>query len=88
MDGKEAATELEVTEYVKNDRIRFVADSHRTVWDSLFTVKAAEEHTELTLTMDAKAHTLAAKLMTKMIGSMIQKGLEKDMHCVKTHCEK
>ncbi len=39
MDGKEAATELEVTEYVKNDRIRFAADSHRTVWDSLFTVK-------------------------------------------------
>ena len=87
MDGTEATTELEVTEYAKNDRIRMVADSHGTVWDSLFTVKPVEGKTELTLTMEAKAHTLAAKLMTKVIGGMIQKNLEKDMDCVKTYCE-
>ena len=87
MEGKEATTELEVTEYTANDRIRMVADSHGTVWDSLFTVKPTEGQTELTLTMDANAHTVAAKLMTQLIGGMIQKGLEKDMDCVKTYCE-
>ena len=87
MDGKEATTELEVTEYAKNDRIRIVADSHGTIWDSLFTVKPSQGQTELTLTMDATANTLTAKLLTKMIGGMIQKGLEKDMDCVKTYCE-
>ena len=87
MDGKETTTELEVTEYAKNDCIRMVADSHGTVWDSLFTVKSVEGKTELTLTMDAKSHTLAAKLMTKVIGGMIQKGLEKDMDCLKAYCE-
>ncbi len=88
MEGKEATTELEVIEYAKNERIRMVADSQGTVWDSVFTVKPVDGKTELTLTMDAKAHTVAAKLMTKMIGGMIRKGLEKDMDCVKTHCEK
>ncbi len=45
MDGKETTTELEVTEYAKNDCIRMVADSHGTVWDSLFTVKSVEGKT-------------------------------------------
>ena len=41
MKGKEATTELEVTEFIENDRIRLVADDHHgTVWDTLFAVKA------------------------------------------------
>lgn len=35
MNGREASTELEVTEYKENDHIRRVADSHGTVWDSV-----------------------------------------------------
>jgi hypothetical protein len=38
MKGKKVTTELEVTEYVENSHVRLVADSHGTVWDSLFTV--------------------------------------------------
>jgi uncharacterized protein YndB with AHSA1/START domain len=38
MNGKEIPTELTVTEYVANERIRLVAESHETVWDSLFVV--------------------------------------------------
>jgi len=41
MNGKETKTVLEVTEFVENDRVRMVADSHGTVWDSLFTVTSA-----------------------------------------------
>lgn len=88
MKGKEATTELEVTEFIENDRIRMVTDSHGAVWDSLFTVKSADGDTHLTLTMDAKAHKLIQKLMIPMIKGMIMEGLEKDMDAVKTHCEK
>ena len=88
MNGKKATTELEVTEFVENDRVRMVADSHGTVWDSLFTVKSAGESTDLELTMDARAHKLLPKLMNLLIKGMIQKAVEKDMDAVKTYCER
>ena len=88
MKGKEATTELEVTEFVENDRIRIMTDSHGAVWDSLFTVKPAEGHTELTLTMDAKPHKLMPKIMIPIMKGFITKGLEKDMDAVKAYCEK
>lgn len=33
-------TELEVTEFVENDHVRYVTDSHGTVWDTVMSVKA------------------------------------------------
>jgi uncharacterized protein YndB with AHSA1/START domain len=88
MKGKEAATELEVAEFVANDRIRLVADSHGTVWDSLFVVKPENGQTSLTLTMDAKTDKLIPKIINFMIGGMIKKGVEQDMDAVKAFCEK
>ena len=88
MNGKEATTVLEVTEFVENDRVRMVADSHGTDWDSLFTVKPAGESTDLELTMDARAHKLLPKLMNPLIKGMVQKAVEKDMDAVKAYCER
>lgn len=88
MNGKEAITELEVTEFVEGEHIRFVADSHGTVWDSIFTVKPIDEKTDLELIMDAKASNFMANMMNKMIKGMIEKALEKDMDAVKIYCEK
>ena len=88
MKGKEAATELEVTEYTENDRVRIVADSHGTVWDTLFTVESRKGHTELTMTMDAKAYKLLPKLMNPMVKGIIKKAVAKDMDAVKAFCEK
>jgi hypothetical protein len=42
--GKEATTELEVTKFIKNDRVRIATDSHGAVWDSVFAVTAADGH--------------------------------------------
>lgn len=42
MRGKEATTELEVTEYSENEHIRIVADAGGTIWDSLFTVRTVD----------------------------------------------
>ncbi|MCI0691762.1 SRPBCC family protein [candidate division KSB1 bacterium] len=88
MKGKEDTTELEVKEFVENDRIRMVADSHGTVWDSLFVVKPENGQTSLTLTMDAKTDKLIPKIINFMIGGMIKKAVEQDMDAVKTFCEK
>lgn len=87
INGREASTELEVTEYVENEHIRLVADSHGTVWDSVFTVSESDGHTELKLIMDAKAYKLLAKLMNPLMKGFIKKALQKDMEAVKKYCE-
>jgi len=87
MRGKEAAVELEVTEFVENDRIRIVSDAHGTVWDSVFTLRPEGESTVLNLTMDAKAHKFLPKLVNPLMKGMIQKALEADMDAVKAYCE-
>ncbi len=87
MNGKESTTDLEVMEYVENDRIRMVADSHGTVWDSVFTVKSAGVKTELKLVMDAKAHKLLPRLMNPLLKGLFKKGVEKHMDAVKGFCE-
>lgn len=88
MKGKKATTELEVTEFVENDRVRIVSDTNGTIWDTIFTVKPAEGHTELNMTMDAKPYKFLPKLMNPMFKGMIVKALEDDMDAVKTYCEK
>ena len=89
MGGRQATTELEVTEWVKNDHVRMVADSHSVVWDSVFTVRPDRGGTQLTLTMDAVARGLLPKLMvTFFIRGVLQKALEGDMDSVKAFCER
>lgn len=87
MNGREASTELEVTEYIEGERIRLVSDSHGTVWDSVFTVVPREQGSELTLVMEARPHKLLAKLTTPLFKGVIAKALEKDMDAVKAWCE-
>ena len=87
INGREATTELEVTEYVENERVRFVSDTGGTIWDTIFTVSPREGSTELAMTMDAKPHRFLAKIMTPMIKGVVQKAIEKDMDAVKVYCE-
>ena len=88
MKGKEAMTELEVTEFVENGHVRYVTDSHGTVWDTVMIVKTVNDKTDLTLVMDARPHKFMQKMIIPMIKGMILKALEKDMDAVKTYCEK
>jgi uncharacterized protein YndB with AHSA1/START domain len=88
MQGNEHTTELEVTEYVPDERIRLVADSHGTVWDTLFTVAPHGSGTLLTMTMDARAYKLLARIMNLLIAGMVRKQIEKDMDAVKAFCER
>lgn len=87
MHGKEASTELEVTEYVDNDKIRLVADSHGTIWDTTFTVTEQNGQTTLVMIMDAKAYKLLPKLMNPLIKGAVTKAVASDMAQVKAFCE-
>ena len=87
MKGKEASTELEVTEFVENSLIRLVADSHGCVWDTVFTVEPQNEGVELQMVMDARPYKLMARIMTPLIKGMIANAVESDMDAVKEYCE-
>ena len=85
--SKNVATELEVTEFIENDHVRIVADSHGTVWDTLFTVEPLQGRTELTMAMEARAYELLPRLINPLMKGVIRKVIAKDMDAVKAYCE-
>lgn len=87
MAGKEATTELEVTEYQPPERVRMIADSGGTVWDTVFTILQTREGCQLNMNMDARAHKWLPKLINPLIKGMVAKAVEKDMEMVKIFCE-
>ena len=88
MKGRERQTELEVMEYVPDRRVRMVADSHGTVWDTLFEVRSESGFSILTVTMDATARGLLPKIMNVLIRGMVRRAIERDMESVKIYCER
>jgi carbon monoxide dehydrogenase subunit G len=87
MGGKEATTELELTEHKENELVRFVADSNGTIWDTIMTIQELSGTTKLEMKMDAKSYKLMSKIMTYLIQGMVQKALEADMDSLKQYCE-
>ena len=91
MRGREASTVLEVTEYVRNERVRMVADAGGTVWDSLFTVMGVGEgdgeRVRLELVMEARPYRLMARLLVPLMRRVVAKAVEGDMDAVKGWCE-
>ncbi len=87
MGKRKGSAELEVTEYVENERTRLVSDQGGTIWDTVFTVQPAAEGVELKMVMDANAYKLLAKLLNPLIKWMIRKFIEQDMDAVKSYCE-
>ncbi len=87
MGKREGTTELECTEFVENERVRFVTDQGGTVWDSIYTTKADGEGTVLTLEMDARPHKFMARIVLPMIMGVLAKAVDKDMDAVKAYCE-
>ena len=88
MNGKETATELEVTELVENEHVRIVSDAGGTLWDSVFRVKQNGDAVEMNMQMDAIPHNFIAKIMTPMILGMVSKFVQQDMDSVKAFCER
>ena len=89
MRGKEATTEIEVTEFVANERVRMVSDEGGTVWDTVFTVTPLDEGggTRLDMVMDARPYRILSRLMVPLIKGVVAKAIAADMDAVKAYCE-
>lgn len=87
MNGREGSTVLEVTEYEENERVRIVSDAGGAIWDTLFTTRPTNDGTELAMAMEAKPHTLLARISTPMIKGMVTKAIQADLDAVKEYCE-
>ncbi len=87
MNGREAVTELELTEFVENDRVRFVSDAGGTIWDTVMAVTPNGEYTQLEMNMDARPYKFMARIMNIVIKGMVTKAVTKDMDNLKAWCE-
>ena len=87
MNGREHSIEIEVAEYINNDRVRMISDAGGTIWDTVFTVSEVSGNVTLEMTMDIRPHTLLARIMTPLIRGMVVRSVESDMEAVKAFCE-
>ena len=89
MGKREATTELEVTEYVKDERVRMVSDAGGTVWDTVFTVTAMGDGvgTRLDLVMEARPYRLMSRLMVPLTKGVVAKAVAGDMDALKAWLE-
>ena len=89
MGRREATTELEVTEYVANERIRLISDAGGTVWDTLFTVTPVEDGdaTRLDLVMEARPYRMLSRILVLLTKGIVAKAVARDMDAVKAHLE-
>ena len=88
MMGREASTELEVTEYVENERVRIASEAGGALWDTVFTVAPDGAGTELKMVMDARPQTLSARTALPLIIGTVRKAVEQDMDAIKSFCER
>ncbi|MGI9628151.1 MAG: SRPBCC family protein [Longimicrobiales bacterium] len=87
MGKREVSNDLEVTEYVENDHVRIVTDSHGAVWDTLFSVKEKGGGTELAMVMDGRPYKFLQRLLVPLMNPMVKKAVVADMNAVKGYCE-
>ena len=88
MMGREASTELEVTEYVESERVRILSEAGGALWDTVFTVAPDGESTELKMVMNAQPQTTSARMTMPLVLGMVRTAVEKDMDAVKAFCER
>ena len=89
MGGRRATTELEVTEYVPDERVRFVSDQGGTIWDTTFTVEPGPDGraTRLVLVMEARPYKLVSRLVTPLMKGVVAKAIATDLDAVKAYAE-
>lgn len=89
MGKREATTELEVTEFVRNERVRMVSDAGGTVWDSVFTVTPGGDGggTRLDLVMEARPYRFISRLFVPLMKGAVAKAVAGDMDALKAWLE-
>ena len=89
MGSRRATSELEVTEYVQDERVRFLADQGGTIWDTIFTVGPGPDGrgTQLVMVMEARPYKLGARLVTPLMKRVVAKAIAADLDAVKAYAE-
>jgi uncharacterized membrane protein len=88
MGSKEATAVLEITEFVENEKVRFVSDEGGTIWDTVFTVNPSGSETRMDVEMDARPYKFFSKIVTPLMIGLIGKYVKKDMEELKAWCER
>lgn len=88
MGKKEAVTELEVTEFEPDHRVRMVAENNGTVWDTTFIVTDRNGGSRLELVMEARTDRLFSRIMIRLVRGMMRRAVEKHVGHVKSYCER
>ena len=86
--GREASTELEVTEYVENERVRIVSEAGGALWDTVFTVAPDGAGAALKMVMEARPQTMSARMTVPLMLGAVRKAVEQDLDAVKSYCER
>jgi hypothetical protein len=76
-----------VTEYQPPERVRLVSEAGGAVWDTLFSVRAANNGTVLAMEMTATANNLVSRLLLPLMRKPIASAIETDLQAVKEWCE-
>lgn len=79
MFKKEATEVMWITEAVENESYATRAQSHGAVYITRFKIIPGEEGNRLTMTFEGQAHSLMAKLMNLVFGSMMTNSTKKAM---------
>lgn len=92
MFGKEASETMWVTHAVENEYYCTRTESHGSVYNTKLSLNELGGNTILTMTFSAEAQTTFVKLLSPIMGLMLnnsmKKALRKDLEDIKNHVEK
>lgn len=88
MNGKEMAFDLEVAAYDPENRtIRFVNETHGTLWDTTVTVVPEADGARARFVMDCVGSTPFRRLMNSLMSGFFRKGMQQQVDSLKRFCE-
>ncbi|MEM7156831.1 MAG: SRPBCC family protein [Myxococcota bacterium] len=88
MGNKEHHFELEVQGYDPAARtIRYVTDTHGTIWDTTVTVSAAGEGTQVRFAMACIGSTRFKRMMNVLMQGLFRRGMVTHTKALKRYCE-
>ncbi len=86
MGKREATTDLEITEWVDSERVRMVADSGGTIWDTRFTFTPTSRGTAYVMEMEARGHKPLNRFMNRLMSPLLRRGMEKHLRELARYC--
>ena len=88
MSGQEAAFDLEVADYDREARtIRFVNETHGTLWDTTVTVSSEGAGARARFAMDCIGSTRVKRVMNWLMSGMFRRAMKQQVDSLKDYCE-